>query len=246
MYTSSGRGSHPGSISASAPPAAPATLTDDSALGGWIGNGSAPVDDGALAFALNATAAALNTTGELGESLAPARHIGHHAMAAGLHIATTLGTNPAAGQTSTVIPLLFTLVLVQRLIASLPDTPRWLTIQRSRLAHFSPTLDHGNEARLLAAAIAQEKFDEKNDVVRVRRERLLGWLCSAPRAIAQPCGHHHERLREEPKQPDPEAGYYVTPADTDDANYASSEEQSRALKLGTVVASMCACLVELV
>ena len=146
----------------------------------------------------------------------------------------------AVGGVSSFLLLLGLFAVTRALIWQLPDRPRWLQVQRQRLQYFSAGLDQLHEARALAAAVAQEKFDEKNDALRIYRDRAVALLCAAPNALLQRLPRRYEVQRDE------EAGYWITLHDTDEVNYVSSEEQEKVLKMGTFVASLCACLVELV
>jgi len=145
-----------------------------------------------------------------------------------------------------VLCIMLLFVLLRALIQQIPDQPRWLQIQKQRLSHFSSQLNRQSEARLLAAAIAQEKYDEKNDPLRLQRERILKLLCKVPAACHRGASRKRSYERQSEVEREPEAGYWILEEDTDDKHFVRIEDQSRTFKLGTALASLCACLVELV
>ena len=106
-----------------------------------------------------------------------------------------------------------------------------------------PDLHDPAAKRHLTAAITQEKFEERQDTLRTFRNRLVSLICAGPQSLAYRIRRGYS-LHEE--RNDEEAAYMLTKDQSDAENYKHSADQDNFLRIGTIVASACACLVELV
>jgi len=172
--------------------------------------------------------------------------------------ATACDVEAPSDDAFTVIILVMCFLGLYILISQISDSPSWLKVHERRLKHFDAELAEKTAARHLAAAIAQERFNEKADRTRFCREWALDLFCAAPnvvmrwlayqphRYVPRNSGRFFDRAtRQRAGCEEEEVPYFISQNDTDDFNYQSSDSQSRNLKIGTAVASLCACLVEL-